>query len=334
VVRVALERMWPVLTPPQLLHDLFGSLALLKLAGAKWFGDDGLATLHRPRVRDLDRVLWSDADAALLDEARSLLGPKPGRGRATNGRSGDNGGEQADEIRTYGHIVIDEVQDLSPMELRMAARRSLNGSMTVVGDIAQATGVHAPRDWADVLAHLPDRRPARMTELTVGYRIPEQVMALAARVLRVTAPALQPPSSVRQGEDPPFVLRTDPAELGRAIAEALAVVQERIGDGSAAVVVPPSLVGVAEAALDAAGVTYGRAAQGGLDDGVNLVPVSLVKGLELDGIVVVEPARIVAEEAQGLRALYVALTRATKQLAVVHAEALPEALLDDVTVSS
>ena len=161
VVRVALERMWPVLTPPQLLHDLFGSLALLKLAGAKWFGDDGLASLHRPRVRDLDRVLWSDADAALLDEARSLLGPKPGRGRATNGRSGDNGGEQADEIRTYGHIVIDEVQDLSPMELRMAARRSLNGSMTVVGDIAQATGVHAPRDWADVLAHLPDRRPAR-----------------------------------------------------------------------------------------------------------------------------------------------------------------------------
>ena len=196
------------------------------------------------------------------------------------------------------------------MQLRMAARRSLNGSMTVVGDIAQATGTHAPRDWDDVLAHLPDRRPARLTELTVGYRIPAQVMALAARVLRVTAPALQPPTSVRDGEHAPEIVRADADGLGPARSPTRSPgSSERVGDGSVAVVAPASLVPAAEAALAAAGVAFGQAARSGLDDGVNVVPVGLVKGLELDGVVVVEPARIVREEAQGLRALYVALTR-------------------------
>ena len=215
------------------------------------------------------------------------------------------------------------------MQLRMASRRSLNGSMTVVGDIAQATGTHAPRDWADVLAHLPDRRPARLTELTVGYRIPAQVMALAARVLRITAPALQPPTSVREGEHPPEILRAGPEGIAKAIVDTVALLQSRVGEGSVAVVVPPSLLATAEAALREAGVPFGQTARTGLDEGVNVVPVRLVKGLELDGVAVVEPARIVSEEPQGLRALYVALTRATKQLAVVHAEPLPEALLDD-----
>src|SRR5205823_11782287 len=133
--------------------------------------------LYRPRAGDIDDVRWSEHDAGLLDEARAVLGPRVGRnGKARAGEAS----EHAEEIRTYGHIVIDEVQDLTPMQLRMAARRSLNGSMTVVGDIAQATGPHAPRDWNDVLRHLPDRRPPRVTELTVGYRIPAQTMALAA----------------------------------------------------------------------------------------------------------------------------------------------------------
>src|SRR5439155_24622426 len=136
-------------------------------------------------------VRWSEHDAGLLDEARALLGPPTVRnGKARNPEQTD-----ADEIRTYGQIVIDEVQDLTPMQLRMATRRSLNGSMTVVGDIAQATGPHAPRDWSDILRHLPDRRPARISDLTIGYRIPAQTMALASRVLRVAAPALSPPTS-------------------------------------------------------------------------------------------------------------------------------------------
>ena len=319
-MRAALERMWPVLTPAQLLHDLFGSRALLRLAASRWLTDDEVASLYRERSTDVREVAWSDADAALLDEARALLGGKPGR----NGKGADD-----DEIRTYGHIVIDEAQDLSPMQLRMASRRSLNGSMTVVGDIAQATGTHAPRDWADVLAHLPDRRPARLTELTVGYRIPAQVMALGGPGPADHRPG-PPAAHLRPGgrapaRDPP----RGPEGIAKAIVDTVALLQSRVGEGSVAVVVPPSLLATAEAALREAGVPFGQTARTGLDEGVNVVPVRLVKGLELDGVAVVEPARIVSEEPQGLRALYVALTRATKQLAVVHAEPLPEALLDD-----
>jgi DNA helicase IV len=317
-VRVALERIWPVLTPAQLLHDLFGSVALLRLAGSKWLSDDERALLHRPRCERVEDVRWSDADAPLLDEARALLGPKPTRG----GKPADD-----QEIRTYGHIVIDEVQDLTPMQLRMAARRSLNGSMTVVGDIAQATGALAPRDWSDVLTHLPDRRAPRLTELTVGYRIPSQVMALAGRVLRVAAPALSPPTSVREGDSSPTIVRTDPALLGTELAATARRLADLAGEGNVAVVVPASLVDPAAAALDDARLPYGVATRQGLDAPITVVPVHVVKGLELDAVVVVEPARIVSEEAQGLRALYVALTRATKHLAVVHADALPEALL-------
>jgi DNA helicase IV len=316
-VWAALERLWPVLTPAQLLHDLFGSKALLRLAAAKRLTDAELDALYRPRAAELHDVAWTDADIALLDEARALLGPASTRASKA----------EEDEIRTYGHIVVDEVQDLTPMQLRMVARRSLNGSMTVVGDIAQATGPFAPRDWQDILRHLPDRKPSRLAELTVGYRIPAQTMALAAQVLRVAAPTLSPPTSVREGDSVPKIARAEgPNGLATAIADA---VRDLSADGAAvAVIVPDSLVDAAASALEARGVEFGLALRNGLDRAVTVVPVGLVKGLELDGVVVVEPARIVAEESQGLRALYVALTRATKALTVVHAEPLPEALLD------
>ena len=126
------------------------------------------------------------------------------------------------EIRTYGHIVVDEVQDLTPMQLRMVARRSLNGSMTVVGDIAQATGPFAPDDWSEVLAHLPDRRPARVVELTIGYRIPGQIMAMANRILRLAAPQIVPPDAVREGDALPEVRRVAADELGAGVIAARA----------------------------------------------------------------------------------------------------------------
>ena len=116
-------------------------------------------------------MVFTHDDVPLLDEANELLGPKPSR------QADDDG------VRTYGHIVIDEAQDLSPMQLRMLSRRSLNGSMTVVGDIAQSTGAWAHADWSEILSHLPAKRPPRREELTVGYRIPGPNMALAARVL-------------------------------------------------------------------------------------------------------------------------------------------------------
>ena len=160
-LRMAFERIWPVLTPTQLLHDLFGSKALLRLASTPVLHEDEYLALYRDRAANLQEARWSNADVALLDEARDLLGPRPGK----NGRVDD-----ADEIRTYGHVVIDEVQDLTPMQLRMATRRSLNGSMTIVGDIAQATGPLAPRDWNDVLAHLPDKKEPRVIGLSALTR--------------------------------------------------------------------------------------------------------------------------------------------------------------------
>ncbi|MGH9271375.1 MAG: HelD family protein [Ilumatobacteraceae bacterium] len=315
-VRAALERMWPVLTPAELLHDLFGSPALLRLAGAGTLTDAELAVLERSRSTDVGAVGWTAGDVALLDDAREALGPRVGR----TGRI-----DPADEIRTYGHIVVDEVQDLTPMQLKMTARRSLNGSMTVVGDLAQATGPLAPARWEDVLAHLPERKPARVAGLSVGYRIPAQIMELANRVLLAATPELRPPTAVRVGDAAPVVQRVPPGALLGAVAEATAKLAAELSTGNVAVIVPDDLADDVSSALDAAGIEHGRASRTGLDDAVTVVPVGVVKGLEVDGVVVVEPARIVAAPS-GLRALYVALTRPTQRLVVVHAADLPPSM--------
>ena len=317
-VRASLERMWPVLTPAQLLHDLFGSRALLRLAGRNVLNDVEIDALFRPRSDDVDDVRWSPSDAALLDDAREVLGPIPRKG----GRIDD-----ADEIRTFGHIVVDEVQDLSPMQLKMVARRSLNGSLTVVGDLAQATGPWAPSAWSDITAHLPERRPSRIVGLSVGYRIPAQIMQLADRVMRDVTPDLRPPRAVREGDGPPQVLSVDSAErVGEAVASATNAMIAEARGLSVAVLTPDAMVDEISNALTDAGIAHSRATTSGLDDQVTVVPISVAKGLEIDGVVVVEPARIVASEIQGKRALYVALTRPTQRLTIVHAEPLPSAL--------
>lgn len=317
-VRAALERMWPVLTPAQLLHDLFGSPGLLRLAGRGVLTDAELDALHRPRSADIGDVRWTAADVALLDDARDALGPKVGKG----GKIDD-----LDEIRTFGHIVIDEVQDLTPMQLKMATRRSLNGSLTVVGDLAQATGPLAPDRWEDVLRHLPARKPARVVGLSVGYRIPAQIMELADRVMRAARPDLRSPTAVRMGDASPVVDRAPSREaLGACTAAAVRAMTADSASRTVAVVVPDALANEISAALTAAGIEHGRATRTGLDDPVTVVPVSVVKGLELDGVVVVEPSRIVSDEVQGMRALYVALTRPTQRLTIVHAADLPAPL--------
>ncbi len=317
-VRAALERMWPVLTPAELLHDLFGSKALLRLAatGGRLTEAEALA-LYRPRCADPADVRWTDADAALLDEAREVLGPRLGRGGKP---------EESEEIRTYGHIVIDEVQDLTPMQLRMVARRSLNGSMTVVGDLAQATGPLAPAGWDDVLEHLPDRKGSRVVGLSIGYRIPGGIMDLATKVMLAATPELRAPTSVRAGGRPPQIVAARPSTLGEEVGRAVRSLLTEVGEGNVAVIVPDVLTETIAEALGAAGIEYGRATRHGLQGAVSIVPVSVVKGLELDGVVVVEPAAIVAGEVHGMRALYVALTRATQRLVIVHAEPLPAAL--------
>ncbi|MEL0039911.1 MAG: hypothetical protein VW685_01230 [Ilumatobacter sp.] len=318
-VREALERMWPVLTPAQLVHDLLGSKALLRSALTTAVTDTEVDTLvgllHRSRSASPDDIPWTEADIPLLDDAREVLGPVPHRGEI----------DPADEIRTYGHIVVDEVQDLTPMALRMVTRRSLNGSMTVVGDLAHATGDLAPAVWDDVVAHLPDRRPPRVIGLSVGYRIPSEIMAVADVVMEAAAPGLRRPESVRSGGEQP---RLVPVEAGRAasVAGEVAASLAALPDGSVAVIAPDSMVDEMSEALTSAGIDHGRAGVSGLERQVTVVPVSVAKGLELDSVVVVEPASIVDEGHLGLRSLYVALTRSTRRLAVVHSAPLPEPL--------
>lgn len=317
-VRAAFERMWPILTPAQLLHDLFGSKALLKLAAAKFLPENEYLALYRERLLEVADVRWTEHDVALLDEARSYLGARAVKGSTKP--------DEADEIRTFGHIVIDEVQDLTPMQLRMVSRRSLNGSMTVVGDIAQATGALAPNDWDDVLRHLPDQKPARVIGLSVGYRIPANIMELANRVMMAATPSLRAPTSVRLGDEHPEFLHVAASELMTAVVGATKELDADVGEGNIAVVVPDAMFDAVSSALDDAGIEHGKATRMGLTMGITVVPVSVVKGLELDGVVVVEPADIVAGEQQGLRALYVALTRSTQRLTIVHAKPLPEAM--------
>ena len=313
--RRILDSMWPVLTPAQLLHDLYGSKALLKLAARGVMDESEALALFRSRSETIDDVRWTTSDVALLDDAFDVLGPKPGKGGKL---------DESDEIRTFGHIVIDEVQDLTPMQLKMATRRSLNGSMTIVGDIAQATGPLAPDSWDDVLAHLPDRKRPRVIGLSVGYRIPGQIMDLANRVAEAATPGLRAPVSVRVGEAGPAIVRAPSgADLGRTVSAEVVSMQAAIPGASLGVVAPDSMLPDLSEALTAAGINHGTATRTGLDAGVTLVAVSVVKGLELDGVIVVEPRRIVSDIEHGMRALYVALTRSTQRLTVVHADDLP-----------
>lgn len=315
-MRAAFERMWPVLTPAQLLHDLFGSKALLKLAAQGILPEADYLALHRERSATIADIRFTAADVALLDEARFVLGPKPRR----NGKIDD-----ADEIRTYGHIVVDEVQDLTPMQLRMVTRRSLSGSMTIVGDIAQATGPLAPNSWDDVLSHLPSRKQPRIVGLSVGYRIPSQIMELADKVMLAATPGLRAPRSVRDGDELPLIVKTNSQnELFDAVLSRARELSSR--DGRAAIICPDDMVDDISAALTRVELPHGRAQAAGLDQGLSIVPASLAKGLELDDTIVVEPSAIVADDAQGLRLLYVTLTRSTRSLTVVHHGPLPEAM--------
>ncbi len=329
-VREALEWMWPVLSPAQLLNEFYGAKSLLRTAANGLLDDYEWQALHRPRIHDpgaLDTFQWPEDDAPLLDEARALLGARP-KSKKQRATEKTDGVLPNDEVRTYGHICVDEAQDLSPMQLRVLNRRSLNGSMTIVGDIAQSTGQWAHQNWNEILDHLPDKKVPRRAELTIGYRTPAPLFTLAARVLRVAAPDLKPPVAVRQEGDEPIVQIAFQADrLGELLCEVVRRELAAVTPGNVAIVCATSAVRVLSRALDAGGIEHGQANRHGLNQAVTLVPVYLAKGLELDACIVVEPAAIVEEETQGMRSLYVALTRATKRLAVVHHRPLPHALL-------
>jgi DNA helicase IV len=239
----------------------------------------------------------------LLDEAETLIKGGP---------------------RQYDHVVVDEAQDLSPMQLRMLARRARRHSMTVLGDLAQATGPASPGSWHETLDHLGEPANARHAELTMGYRLPGSVLALANRLLARAAPGIAASRSVRPDGDPPDLHRIESRELVEQVAaHAVAMV----GDlATVAVIAAPARVEQLRAALEARGVALAEPGEVEPDRPIVVVPAPLAKGLEFDGVIVVEPAEIAAVGAHGVRLLFVALTRAVQHLAIAYTEALPPEL--------
>jgi DNA helicase IV len=360
-VSEALDRMWPRLSAPEFLHDLLGARALLAAAGKGILSTLDVQRLYRPRSTSLDTVQWTVGDAALIDEARTLLGPRRGRPARVRAQRNDEGTASEggfwpqglaaspapapspvtgseDEIRAFGHIVVDEVQDLSPMQLRMLARRSLSGSMTVVGDIAQATGPWAPTGWEDITRHLSPQRPPRLVELTVSYRTPAEVVALAAQVLAVAAPGIAPPRPVRQSGSAPRVVVSSRAGLSDALVVVAREEVAAVTPGRVAVLGPSVMLPELTRALDEAGldpIDPRDPAGDGLAAGLVVLPADETNGLEFDSVIVVEPSLVAAvgdespgegppiATTRGLRTLYVALTRPTRRLVMLHAEPLP-----------
>lgn len=369
VVRTALNRYWPYLTPQRLLIGLYGSAERLEYAGS------ALSRRERELLRR-DGGEWTESDVPLLDEAAELLGEideQVLRASAANAEEELAAARQAEEHEreaevayarevlqltglsdvmeaerlaerqrgagpylttaekaaadrtwAYGHVIVDEAQELSPMAWRAVMRRVPTRSMTIVGDIAQTGSAAGARSWGQVLDPFVAGR-WRQEKLTVNYRTPVELMAVAADVLATIDPELRAPRSVREsGAEPWSAPMTALPELVKA---------ERGEGGKVAVVVPDELLervgAVVTGAVPEAAVVEpgrGRAGAAALDAPVAVMNVTDAKGLEFDSVIVAEPGLIAAQSPRGKSDLYVALTRATQRLGVVHETPLEPAL--------
>jgi len=287
----ALDRAWPARTAPGAVRRLLTNRVALAEAADGLLGPDEQAAVLRRPARKVSDEPWTVADLALLDEAEAAIAGPP---------------------RSYGHIVVDEAQDLSAMGLRALARRSPAASMTVLGDLAQATAPGAQESWDEAIAHLGAPSTATRADLDLGYRVPASIMDMANGLLAEAAPGVTPCRSVRAGGRPPVFVAAG-ADLGDEVRRAVAELAAEFG--TVAVVVPDGL----------------RAEVVGLPDAVPVLRPLEAKGLEFDAVVVVEPEAIAGGDARGLRLLYVALTRAVQELVVVHARPLPAGLAVPVT---
>ncbi|MCC7020443.1 MAG: AAA family ATPase [Ardenticatenales bacterium] len=377
-VREAVGAAWPMLTAEEVLAGLYTDPARLEKAAKHLSGRDrallgrSAEDAHRWTVADvplLDEAaeILGTADAteklaarnaaarraADVEYARDVLSESGGYAAALVSaetladRFGDGGptGTVAERARVnrrwdFGHVVVDEAQELSPMAWRLVMRRCRARSLTLVGDIAQAGSAASAGSWAEALApHVGDRW--RMSELTINYRTPGKVMDAAAAVLRAAGVAVHPPTSVRAGDAPVFVrLRPDEPDRVGAVVDVVRAEAAALGDRRMAVIVPRAGEGGADAsgagewavgpladAIEAAlpGTVVGRG-DSALDATVAVLDPLQCKGLEVDVVVLIEPADLVDASARGVNDLYVALTRPTYRLVVVHGRGLPAGL--------
>jgi len=304
-VRRMLDIVWPKVSPEQVLFRLLSDPEVLAEAADGHFTADEQAALAWAKpYRSAKSAKWSAGDVVLLDEVAGLI----------------------DRTPSLSHLMVDEAQDLSPMQCRALGRRCANGSLTVLGDIAQGTSAWAARDWPTLLTHLgkPD---TRLAVLDRGFRVPAQIIEYAARLLPMIAPGLAAPGSVRQAPGALQITATTADAFGEAVLRAC---RDRLAeDGSIGLIAADADIAGLHERLRAAGLE--TALLGSDEDALEAnrlvcVPASLAKGLEFDAVIVAEPSRIVAAESRGLQRLYVALTRAVSALHIVHTEPLPAAL--------
>ncbi|WP_328558215.1 HelD family protein [Streptomyces sp. NBC_00358] len=302
-VKAAVKAIWPPVDPAKLVLRLLSDAEFLA-AHAQGLLDEAeqKEILWAKPVRSVKSAKWSAADAVLIDEATDLV----------------------QRTHSLGHVVLDEAQDLSPMQYRAVGRRCTTGSATVLGDLAQGTTPWATRSWEEALGHL-GKGDAVVEELTAGFRVPTDVISYASRLLPHIAPGLAPVASVR--ENPGFF----EVRASTADAEVVGAVEELLGhEGSVGLIAADARIPVLAEALTAAGRTYlGPGEETTAETRLTLVPASLAKGLEYDYVVLDEPRAVVdgePDERTGLRRLYVALTRAVSGLIVTHAAPLPAEL--------
>jgi DNA helicase IV len=365
-VRAALHQLWPVLTPQQLLIDLFSSRERLASAAPHLSEEERAALLRAAPGDGPKEQYWTPADVPLLDEAAELLGDiqtaaeiRKARAAAAEhkaelayaeqaleemgikgmlsseqlleqyhgGPESISTAERAGKDRTwaFGHVIVDEAQELSPMAWRVLMRRCPSRSMTIVGDIAQTGAIAGTTSWHEVLdRYVPGRW--RQEELSINYRTPSEIMTVAADVLRAIDPSLTAPRAVRESGTRPWSLRVDAAELMAALPGIIEKEMTRVGDGRLAIIVPTSLLAELRPALaEADGVVFADDPSA-LDAVAVVLTVEQSKGLEFDSILVVEPGRILADPPNGTKNLYVAVTRATQRLGVIYSGELPEVL--------